>query len=167
MSHRQGQTTGSGLLWSLQGETSTSRASRTPPEVNQEVSLQLLSAWYLEGYHRPGINHPDHVVYEIIGLLSDGRTRACISLWWKHSNWLSAQGFSGFPGDKYPNLMLFYALTAPGHTVDQVALALRKEIESKKSSSFRAGVGAEDTGTGDCCDRSNQYGWLSCCWSMR
>jgi len=27
------------------------------------------------GYHRPGIKHPDNVVYEIIGrLLSDGRT---------------------------------------------------------------------------------------------
>jgi len=28
--------------------------------------------------------------------------------------------------------MLFYALTAPGHTVDEVALALRKEIEQLK-----------------------------------
>jgi len=28
--------------------------------------------------------------------------------------------------------MLFYALTAPGHTVDEVALALRKEIERLK-----------------------------------
>jgi len=70
------------------------------------------------------------MVYEIIGGCSVMvARRACISLWWKHSNWLSAQGFSGFPGDKYPNLMLFYALTAPGHTVDEVALALRKEIE--------------------------------------
>jgi predicted Zn-dependent peptidase len=42
---------------------------------------------------------------------------------------LSAQGFSGFPGDKYPNLMLFYALTAPGKSVDTVATALRQEID--------------------------------------
>ena len=42
---------------------------------------------------------------------------------------LNAQGFSGFPGNKYPNLMLFYALTAPGHTVEEVAKALHQEIE--------------------------------------
>jgi predicted Zn-dependent peptidase len=46
---------------------------------------------------------------------------------------LAAQGFSGFPGDKYPNLMLFYALTAPGHTVDEVQQSLSKEIERLKS----------------------------------
>ena len=101
----------------------------------REVSLQLPSQpWYLEGYHRPGINHPDNVVYEIMGrLLSDGRTsRLYKSLVETQQLALSAQGFSGFPGDKYPNLMLFYALTAPGHTVDEVALALRKEIDSLK-----------------------------------
>jgi len=101
----------------------------------REVSLQLPSQpWYLEGYHRPGINHPDHVVYEIIGrLLSDGRTsRLYKSLVEQQQIALSAQGFSGFPGDKYPNLMLFYALTAPGRSVDQVGLALGKEIEKLK-----------------------------------
>ena len=101
----------------------------------REVSLQLPSQpWYLEGYHRPGINHPDNVVYEIMGrLLSDGRTsRLYKSLVETQQLALSAQGFSGFPGDKYPNLMLFYALTAPGHTVDEVALALRKEIDRLK-----------------------------------
>jgi predicted Zn-dependent peptidase len=46
---------------------------------------------------------------------------------------LAAQGFSGFPGDKYANLMLFYALTAPNHTVDEVAVALRQEIDRLKT----------------------------------
>jgi predicted Zn-dependent peptidase len=46
---------------------------------------------------------------------------------------LSAQGFSGFPGNKYPNLMLFYALTAPGKTVEDVQTALRAEIEKLKT----------------------------------
>lgn len=101
----------------------------------REVSLQLPSQpLYLEGYHRPGINHPDHVVYEIIGrLLSDGRTsRLYKSLVETQQLALSAEGFSGFPGDKYPNLMLFYALTAPDRTVDEVAGALSKEIERLK-----------------------------------
>ncbi|MBW4633410.1 MAG: insulinase family protein [Iphinoe sp. HA4291-MV1] len=102
----------------------------------REVTVELRSQpWYLEGYHRPAITHPDHAVYEIIGrLLSDGRTsRLYKSLVEQQQLALTAQGFSGFPGDKYPNLMLFYTLTAPGHTVDEVAIALRKEIDRLKT----------------------------------
>ncbi len=67
-------------------------------------------------------------------MLSDGRTsRLYKSLVEKQQLALSAQGFSGFPGNKYPNLMLFYALTAPGHTVDEVAIALRQEIDRLKT----------------------------------
>ena len=40
---------------------------------------------------------------------------------------------SGFPGDKYPNLMFSRLLTAPGHTVDELAVALRKEIDNLKT----------------------------------
>ena len=102
----------------------------------REFTLSLPSQpWYLEGYHRPNLNHPDNAVYDIItGLLSDGRTsRLYKSLVEKQQLALAAQGFSGFPGDKYPNLMLFYALTAPGHTVDEVATALREQIEALKT----------------------------------
>ncbi len=110
----------------------------TEPKQTQtrEVTLELPSQpWYLEGYHRPAITHPDNAVYEIIGsLLSNGRTsRLYKSLVEKQRLALTAQGFSGFPGDKYPNLMFFYALTAPGHTVDEVAVALRQEIDRLKT----------------------------------
>ncbi|NEO00363.1 MAG: insulinase family protein, partial [Moorea sp. SIO3I7] len=107
-----------------------------PQSETKEVTLKLPSQpWYLEGYHRPGITHPDHVVYEIMGnLLSDGRTsRLYKSLVEGKQVALSAAGFSGFPGDKYPNLMLFYALTAPGHTVEEVASALAEDIEKLKT----------------------------------
>ncbi|WP_138499049.1 M16 family metallopeptidase [Nostoc sp. PA-18-2419] len=102
----------------------------------REVSLELpAQPLYLEGYHRPSVTHPDNVVYEIIGsLLSDGRTsRLYKSLVEKQRLALNAQGFSGFPGDKYSNLMLFYALTAPGHTLDELAVALRQEIDKLKT----------------------------------
>ncbi len=120
-------------------------AKPTPPELNiveppqqkpQEVTLKLASQpWYLEGYHRPGINHPDQATYEIMGrLLSEGRTsRLYKSLVEQQQLALTAQGFSGFPGDKYPNLMLFYALTAPGHSTEELAAALGKEITKLKS----------------------------------
>ncbi|MTJ51261.1 insulinase family protein [Anabaena sp. UHCC 0253] len=106
-----------------------------PQTATREVTLELpTQPWYLEGYHRPAVTHPDNAVYELMGsLLSDGRTsRLYKSLVEKQSLALNAQGYSGFPGDKYPNLMFFYALTSPGKTVDEVAIALREEIEKLK-----------------------------------
>ncbi|MEG4584366.1 pitrilysin family protein [Microcoleus sp. MOSTC5] len=108
-----------------------------PPQTQtQEVTLKLKTQpWYLEGYHRPAMNHPDNAIYEMIGsLLSDGRTsRLYKSLVEQQQLALAAQGFSGYPGEKYPNLMLFYAQTAPGRTVDEVAAALSKEIDRLKT----------------------------------
>jgi len=110
--------------------------SEPPQTKTKEVTVRLpTQPWYLEGYHQPAMNHPDHVIYQMIGsILSDGRTsRLYKSLVEKQQIALSAQGFSGFPGDKYPSLMLFYALTAPNHTVDEVATSLRAEIERLKT----------------------------------
>jgi len=116
----------------------------TPPEVTaveppqtetREVNLELDSEpWYFEGYHRPSINHEDHVVYEVIAnLLSNGRTsRLYQSLVQDKQVALSAKGLSSFPGDKFPNLVLFYALTAPNHTLEDVSEALTLEIEKLK-----------------------------------
>ena len=116
-----------------------------PPEVKKvepqqdktrEVTLKLDSQpWYLEGYHRPALNHPDHAIYEVIAtLMSNGRTsRLYKSLVEEKQVALAAQGFNGFPGDKYPNLMLFYAMTAPQVPVDRLEKALRQEIERLKT----------------------------------
>jgi predicted Zn-dependent peptidase len=107
-----------------------------PQQKTREVTLEFpTQPWYLEGYHIPALTDPDYPIYEVIAdLLSNGRTsRLYQSLIEKQQVALSAEGFSGFPGDKYPNLLLFYALTAPGHTVDDVATALRAEIERLKT----------------------------------
>ncbi|PSB21723.1 insulinase family protein [Phormidesmis priestleyi ULC007] len=108
-----------------------------PPQTQtRAVTLKLNSQpWYLEGYHRPQLSHPDSVVYEAIAsLLSDGRTsRLYKSLVEEKQVALTAQGFNGFPGDKYPTLIMFYALTAPGKSVDDVSTALRLEIERLKT----------------------------------
>ena len=102
----------------------------------KEVELEWPSQpWYLEGYHRPSATHPDDVVYQLIAsILSDGRTsRLYKSLVEEQQVALNAEGFNGFPGNKYPNLMLFYALTAPGHGLEEVETALRTEIEKLKA----------------------------------
>jgi predicted Zn-dependent peptidase len=108
-----------------------------PPQTQtREVLLRLQTQpWYLEGYHRPAVNHPDDATYEAIAsLLSNGRTsRLYKSLVETQKVALTAQGQNGFPGDKFPNLMLFYGLTAPGRTVEDVAQALRQEIDRLKT----------------------------------
>ncbi|MDX2231951.1 MAG: pitrilysin family protein [Leptolyngbyaceae cyanobacterium bins.349] len=121
------------------------KAGPKPPQVTvveppqtapREVTLQLKSQpWYLEGYHTPAMRDPNSVLYDMIGdLLSSGRTsRLYKSLVETKQIALNAQGFTGFPGNKHPNLMLFYALTAPGHTVEEVGTALRAEIERLKT----------------------------------
>ncbi|MGL6339388.1 MAG: M16 family metallopeptidase [Waterburya sp.] len=108
-----------------------------PPQTEtKEVTVNFPSQpWYLEGYHIPALSHPDYPVYEVISeLLSSGRTsRLYKSLIEKKQVALSAEGFNGFPGDKYPNLMLVYALTAPGTSVEELATALRTEIDRLKT----------------------------------
>jgi predicted Zn-dependent peptidase len=110
-------------------------AVEPPQQQERAVTIEFPSQpLYIEGYHRPALNHPDNAVYDLIAsLLSDGRTsRLYKSLVEQQQIALGVDGSNGFPGDKYPNLVLFYGLTAPGHTVDEVAQALRQEIERLK-----------------------------------
>jgi predicted Zn-dependent peptidase len=108
-----------------------------PPQTKtKEVTLTLVSQpWYLEGYHRPALDHPDNAVYEVIAsLMSDGRTsRLYKALVEDKQLALGAEGFNGFPGDKYPNLLLFYATTAPNVSIDEVAKVLNEELERLKN----------------------------------
>lgn len=120
-------------------------AKPKPPQVTKvepkqtqtrEVTVNFPSQpWYVEGYHRPALNHPDNAVYDVmVAIMSDGLTsRLYKSLVEEKKVALAAEGSNGFPGDKYPNLVLFYATTAPNVTVDQVAAALRTEIERLKT----------------------------------
>lgn len=109
-------------------------AVEPPQTAPKEVTLRLPSQpWYIEGYHRPALKHPDRVVYEMItSILSDGRTSRLYKSLVENQLALNAVGANGFPGDKYPNLLLFYALTAPGRSVAEVGTGLRSEIEQLK-----------------------------------
>jgi predicted Zn-dependent peptidase len=102
----------------------------------KEVTLTLPSQpWYLEGYHRPALDSADNATFEVIStIMSSGRTsRLYKTLVEDKQVALVAEGDNGFPGDKYPNLMLFYAQTAPNVTVEQASQALRQEIERLKT----------------------------------
>ncbi len=108
-----------------------------PPQTEtREIVVQYPSQpLYFEGYHIPDLNHPDYVVYDIMGsILSDGRTsRLYKSLVEEEKVALSASGFTGFPGNKYLNLMLFYAVSAPGRSLEELATELDKQIEKLKT----------------------------------
>ncbi|HEY9648190.1 MAG TPA: insulinase family protein [Chroococcidiopsis sp.] len=90
---------------------------------------------YLEGYQRPGISSPDRNIYDIIAaILVGGRTsRLYQALVEQQQIALDVDVLNGFPGDRYDNLLAVYALTAPGHTVEEIAAALNVEIERLKT----------------------------------
>jgi predicted Zn-dependent peptidase len=108
-----------------------------PPQIGERrVSLKLQSQRVvLMGYHKPDINHPDDAAYDALAsLLSDGRSsRLYRSLVKEKKMAVSAGGFGGLPGQKYPGLFLFYAMPSQGHTNEEVLKALDEEIERLKA----------------------------------
>jgi predicted Zn-dependent peptidase len=91
--------------------------------------------WYMEGYQRSAVTDPDDAVYQMISsLLTGGRTaRLYRSLVEQQQLALSVNVAPTFPGDRYSNLVLLYAQTAPGHTIDQVAAAIEAELTRLKT----------------------------------
>jgi predicted Zn-dependent peptidase len=90
---------------------------------------------YAEAYLRPAVTHPDDAIYDAIAdVLSTGRTSRLYRSLVRDQRIAAATGaFSGFPGTKYPNLMIAYAYPTPGHGNDEVEAAIRSEIERLKS----------------------------------
>jgi predicted Zn-dependent peptidase len=91
--------------------------------------------FYIEGYHRPNYRDPDNAVYDAISdIMSNGRvSRLYRSLVRDRQIAAEAQGFSPFPGDKYPGLFAFYAVPLPGHTPAEMRDAIHKEIDKLKT----------------------------------
>jgi predicted Zn-dependent peptidase len=92
--------------------------------------------FYIEGYHRPNYRDPDNAVYDAISdIMSNGRvSRLYRSLVRDQQIAAAAQGFSPFPGDKFPGLFAFYAVPLPGHTPSEMRDAIHKEIDKLKNS---------------------------------
>jgi predicted Zn-dependent peptidase len=120
------------------------RGERTPPlrTVEPEQKAERIvripdpsQPVYAEGYHRPAVTHPDNDAYDALAdVLSTGRTsRLYRSLVRDRKIAAQAGAFNGFPGQKYPNLMLFFAIPSPGHTNEESQAAIREEIERVKN----------------------------------
>jgi predicted Zn-dependent peptidase len=108
-----------------------------PPQTAEKsvIIKEATQPLYLEGYHRPDYLDPDDAVYDAIqDIFSNGRTsRLYRSLVRDQQIAAVAEGFSGFPGDKYPGLFAFAALPNQGHTPEEMRTAIHKEIEKLKT----------------------------------
>jgi predicted Zn-dependent peptidase len=108
-----------------------------PPQVAEKsvIIREATQPFYIEGYHRPDYRDPDDSVYDAItDIFSNGRTaRLYRSLVRDQSIAAEAQGFSGFPGEKYPGLFAVYAVPLPGHTPAEMRTAIHKELERLKN----------------------------------
>ncbi len=113
-----------------------------PPQNAERVVIlrEQSQPLYVEGYHRPAASHPDNATYDVISmLLSSGRTsRLYKSLVRDQKIAVVAAGINNYPGEKYPHLFFFYAVTTPGHTPDDAAAAIQAEIEKIKTEDIPA-----------------------------
>ncbi len=91
----------------------------------------------LIGYHRPSINDPDNAVFDVISdILGVGRTsRLYKNLVRDQKIAIAAEALSIPPTvmSKYPNLFLFLAVPAKGHSNEENEKAMYTEIEQLKS----------------------------------
>jgi len=112
------------------------RTTTEPPQNSERrvVLRETAQPFYIEGYHRPDYRSPDDAVYDAIAdLMSEGRTSRLYRALVRDKKIASdAEGLTGYPGTKYPQLFAFYAVPMPGHKPQEMADAIHEEIERIK-----------------------------------
>lgn len=108
-----------------------------PPQIAERIVIlhETSQPIFIEGYHKPGALDKDDAVYDALqDLMSSGRTsRLYRSLVRDKKIAAFSGGFNGFPGAKYPNLFVFFAVSTPGYTPDEIRDAIHAEIERVKN----------------------------------
>ena len=108
-----------------------------PPQVGERrVKVEWDSNPYvLLGYHRPGVNHEDDLVFDVISfLLSTGRTSQLYAhLVEEQQLAVHVSTAANFPGQKYPTLFMFVGVPRAPHTLEELEQALYVEIELLKT----------------------------------
>ncbi|MFQ5741361.1 MAG: M16 family metallopeptidase [Acidobacteriota bacterium] len=112
------------------------RTIEPPQIVERMITLKDPSQpVYAEGYHKPGATDADQPVYDVIDdILSTGRTSRLYRAMVRDKKIaVNVGSFSPFPGGKYPNLWLAFAIPTRGESNETVADALHEEINRLKN----------------------------------
>ena len=91
----------------------------------------------LMGYHRPEARHKDSPALDALAnILGQGRSsRLYRSLVKDQKVAVAVQGLNGFPGQKYPNLLAFFAVPSAGHTSEECLKLIDQELDKIKKDS--------------------------------
>lgn len=86
------------------------------------------------GYHRPNARHQDSAALDALAnIIGQGRSSRLYQVMVKEKKVAVQTGcFNGFPGDKFPNLMAFFAVSSWGHNSDECLAVIDAEIEKIK-----------------------------------
>ena len=116
--------------------TPDERTTTEPPQNSERrvVLREQSQPLYIEGYHRPDFRSADDQVYDALAdLMSSGRTSRLYRALVRDKQIASdAEGFTGLPGNKYPQLFAFVAVPLPGHSTQQMGDAIHAEIDRVK-----------------------------------
>jgi predicted Zn-dependent peptidase len=108
-----------------------------PPQKAERIVIlhEASQPIFIEGYHKPGARDKDDAVYDALqDLMSNGRTSRLYRALVRDKKIAAfSGGFNGFPGAKYPNLFVFFAVSTPGHMPEEIRDAIRAEIERVKN----------------------------------
>jgi predicted Zn-dependent peptidase len=87
------------------------------------------------GYHRPSVNHNDDLALAALAdIVGQGRSSRLWESLVKKEKAAAAVGvINGFPGNKYPNLVLFYAIPTKDRSSAECLQLMEKEIERLKN----------------------------------
>lgn len=101
---------------------------RVEVEFDAEPSIAI-------GYHKPGLNHPDDYVFDVIDeILSDGlASRLYISLVREKRLAASVNTDGNYPGVRAANLFVLNATLLAPHTAAEVEAAIYAELERLKT----------------------------------
>ncbi len=82
------------------------------------------------GHHRPSASHPDEAVYTLLlDLLATGRTSRFYRALVEPGLAVAAQPLDGFPGERYPSLVGYVLVPAPGVAPDSLEAAAARVVD--------------------------------------
>jgi len=108
-----------------------------PPQLGEKriVIEEDAQPVYVCGYHKPGVLDPDDSAYEALAdILGQGRTSRIYKALVKEKKLCAYAGcFSGYPGTKYPNLLMVFAMPNKDVKTADVERELFAQIDSIKT----------------------------------